>query len=77
MIVRTIGSLSYLPPRSGTCPTLILVSALPDLDSGATKETWTDVMIFKNIFAKNRQKVGTFDSKQSQIMQKVDHNIGF
>jgi hypothetical protein len=33
---------------------------------------------FKNIFAeKFSEKIGIFDSKQSQIMQNFDHNIGF
>jgi hypothetical protein len=33
---------------------------------------------FKNIFAENFcEKIGVFDSKQSQILKKVDHNIGF
>jgi hypothetical protein len=34
-------------------------------------------MIFKNIFAENFcEKIGVFDSKQSYILKKVDHNIG-
>jgi hypothetical protein len=32
---------------------------------------------FKNIFAEKSEKIGVFDSKQSLIMQKIDHNIGF
>jgi hypothetical protein len=33
---------------------------------------------FKNIFAKKiSEKIGVFDSKQSQILKKNDHNIGF
>jgi hypothetical protein len=36
-------------------------------------ETGTDVMIFK-IFS---QKIGVFDSKQSLIIQKFGHDIGF
>jgi hypothetical protein len=33
---------------------------------------------FLNIFAeKFSEKIGVFDSKQSYIMQKFDHNIGF
>jgi hypothetical protein len=35
-------------------------------------------MIFLNIFAeKFGEKTGVFGSKQSKIMQKFDHNIGF
>jgi hypothetical protein len=35
-------------------------------------------MIFKNIFAeKFSEKIGVFDSKQRQIVQNFDHNIGF
>jgi hypothetical protein len=33
----------------------------------------TDVILFKNIFAEKF----VFDPKQSLIMQKFDHNIGF
>jgi hypothetical protein len=33
---------------------------------------------FKNIFAKKfGENIGVFDSKQSKIIQNVDHNIGF
>jgi hypothetical protein len=33
---------------------------------------------FLNIFAKKfSEKIGIFVSKQSQILKKVDHNIGF
>jgi hypothetical protein len=33
---------------------------------------------FLNIFAeKFSEKIGVFDSKESNIMQKLDHNIGF
>jgi hypothetical protein len=35
-------------------------------------------MILKNIFTKKFcKKIGIFDSKQSEIMQKFDHNIVF
>jgi hypothetical protein len=34
-------------------------------------------MILKIFRQKNQQKIGVFDSKQSLIMQKFDHNIGF
>jgi hypothetical protein len=35
-------------------------------------------MIFKNIFAeKFSEKIGVFDSKQSQNFKNIDHNIGF
>jgi hypothetical protein len=34
-------------------------------------------MIFKIFLPKNSAKNGVFDSKQSQIMQKIDHNFGF
>jgi hypothetical protein len=34
-------------------------------------------MIFKYFRQKIQQKIGIFDSKQSQIVQKFDHNIGF
>jgi hypothetical protein len=45
---------------------------------GEETNAWTDVMIFVIIFAeKNGEENGVFDSKQSQIMQKFDHNIGF
>jgi hypothetical protein len=38
----------------------------------------TGVMIFKIISPKKSAKqIGAFDSKQSQIMQKSDHNLGF
>jgi hypothetical protein len=33
---------------------------------------------FLNIFAKIfSEKIGVFDSKQSKILKKIDHNIGF
>jgi hypothetical protein len=39
---------------------------------------WDRCYDFLNIFAKNfSEKIGFFDSKQSYIMQKFDHNIGF
>jgi hypothetical protein len=34
-------------------------------------------MYFKNIFAEKFGKNGVFGSKQSQILQKFDHIIGF
>jgi hypothetical protein len=34
-------------------------------------------MIFKIFLPKNSAKKGVFESKQSQIMQNFDHNIGF
>jgi hypothetical protein len=38
----------------------------------------TDVMILKIFWQKNlAKKIGVFDSKQSYIMQIVDHDIGF
>jgi hypothetical protein len=42
------------------------------------KSPGTDVMIFKNIFAKKfSEKIVVFDSKQSKIIQNFDHSIGF
>jgi hypothetical protein len=39
---------------------------------------WDRCYDFENIFAeKISKKFGVFDSKQSLIMQKIDHNIGF
>jgi hypothetical protein len=39
----------------------------------------TDVMIFKNIFAKKfSKKIGVFlTQNKAKIMQNFDHNIGF
>jgi hypothetical protein len=37
----------------------------------------TDVMIIQKILKKNLAKKWLFCSKQSKIMQKLDHNIGF
>jgi hypothetical protein len=37
----------------------------------------TDVMILKTIFAIFWQKNCIFDSKQSWILQKFDHNISY
>jgi hypothetical protein len=39
--------------------------------------TWDRCYDCLNIFAKKMQKIGGFDSKQSKIMQKFYHNIGF
>jgi hypothetical protein len=48
------------------------------IDTKKLPSPGTDVMIFKNIFAKKFcEKIGVFDSKQSLIMQNFDHNIGF
>jgi hypothetical protein len=37
----------------------------------------TGVMILFNFAEKFGEKFGVFDSKQSKIMQNLDHNIGF
>jgi hypothetical protein len=37
----------------------------------------TDVMILKIFSPKNLEKIGVFDSQQSEIVQNFDHNIGF
>jgi hypothetical protein len=39
---------------------------------------WDRCYDFKNIFAeKFSEKIGVFDSKQSQILKNIYHNIGF
>jgi hypothetical protein len=44
----------------------------------AARVTWDRCYDFKNIFAKKiGEKIDVLDSKQSYIMQKCDHNIGF
>jgi hypothetical protein len=45
------------------------------LGPGWARDQWYDLPI--NIFAKNCLKNDVFDSKQSQIMQKFGHSIGF
>jgi hypothetical protein len=42
------------------------------------RQIWDRCYDFLNIFAKKfSEKIGVFVSKQSQILKKVDHNIGF
>jgi hypothetical protein len=61
------------------------LSQRPNLTEGPTA-TWDlrrsieeeEEEDFLNIFAKKfSEKIGIFVSKQSQILKKVDHNIGF
>jgi hypothetical protein len=42
-----------------------------------THSSGTDVMILKIFSQIFVQKIGVLDSKQRQIMQNLDHNIGF
>jgi hypothetical protein len=56
------------------------VSTLDEKVIGQTLYYKTDILDrcydFKNIFA-FLQEIGVFDSKQRQIMENFDHNIGF
>jgi hypothetical protein len=40
-------------------------------------QSGTDVMILKNFAQKIGEKIGNLFSKQSKVMQKFNHNIGF
>jgi hypothetical protein len=60
-----------LPGRLKTVPCSFLLFNLQN-------RSWDpDVMILKIFSPKNSAKNGDFVSKQSQILKKVDHNIGF
>jgi hypothetical protein len=57
----------FLTSKDSAAPTLFLANSL-------ARDRCYDVL---HIFAKKLQKIGLFDSKQSQMVQKCHHNIGF
>jgi hypothetical protein len=76
-ITRVAQSFGLLFPRYQLC--IHFARKLVGVHFGRLfrKLIWDRCYDFFNFAEKFSEKIGVFDSKQSEIMQNFDHNIGF